>query len=193
MPKIGAKPEPEGPYNLRCARCGCLVEKLVSRFGFDGKPKSWQYRCAYPYHNCGTVERDGCTPVRKYGQATAHAYWDGAGGQWEHPGTAEECDRPECLERHTHKALKSGDRHPGRLVDCAAEECEPPFDRGPWGDWLPASPGYSDEHVESWTDPDPRPDPLAPCPLTGRAHRWTWADDGNGHSGDVCACGAFEE
>lgn len=126
MPKIGAKPD-DRPYNTRCQTCGCIVEKLVSLFGWNGKAKSWQYRCANPYHNCGTVERDGCQPVRKYGEPVAHAVWDGAGGTEEHPGPAEECDRPECVDRLTHKGLKTGERHPGRYENCPAEECEPPF------------------------------------------------------------------
>lgn len=194
MPKIGQAADTR-PYNTRCLKCRCIVEKVVDRFGFDGKPSRHIYRCANPYHNCGTVERDGCEPGRVYGEATAHAVWDGAGGSWEHPGPVEECQQAECLERMTHKA-PDGSRHPGAYLDCTREDCEPPFDRGPWGDWPPADPGpigYSDEHVESWTEPDPRPDALAPCPRTGGPHRWTWADDGNGHSGDVCACGAFEE
>lgn len=181
MPKLGAKPD-NRPYNTRCQKCGCIVEKLVSRFGWDGKPKSWQYRCANPYHNCGTVERDGCQPARRY-EPVAHAVWDGAGGSWEHPGPAEDCEMPDCVERHTHKALKSGERHPGRLEDCAAEECEPPFESGP-DPW-----GYSDEHVESWTI-GREPDPSGPCPKFG-THRWRWGDDDNGHCGDVCECGAY--
>ncbi|AWY07397.1 hypothetical protein SEA_JACKIEB_79 [Streptomyces phage JackieB] len=143
MPKIGAKPD-NRPYNLRCRKCGCIVEKLVSRFGFTGKPVAHAYKCANPFHNCGTVEREFCEPYRAYDEPTAHAYWDGAGGSWEHPGPVEECEMPECLERHTHKALLSGDRHPGKLEHCESEECEPPFERGdvatsgdnPWG-WPP--------------------------------------------------------
>lgn len=186
MPKIG-QAEDTRPYNTRCLKCGCIVEKVVDRFGFDGKPSRHIYRCPNPYHNCGTVERDGCTPARKY-EATAHALWDGAGGEWEHPGPVEECIMPECVERMTHKG-PDGSRHPGTYLDCGDPGCEPPFEgaRAPWA--------YSDEHVESWTigrDPDPRPDPLGQCPVYG-THRWTWADDGNGHSGDVCMCGAYEE
>ncbi|AXH49468.1 hypothetical protein SEA_CROSBY_80 [Streptomyces phage Crosby] len=124
MPKIGAAPDTR-PYNTRCVRCGCIVEKLVSRFGWDGKPKAWQYRCANPYHNCTTAEREGCEPARRY-EATAHAVWDGAGGSWEHPGPAEECDMPECVERMTHKG-PDGERHPGRYADCDNPKCEPPF------------------------------------------------------------------
>lgn len=103
-----------------------------------------------------------------------HVFSDGLGGLWTHEGTGAECRKPDCVAWRAEQAAER-----------------------PWG--------YSDEHVESWTigseldytageEPeDPRPDPLAPCPLTGRPHRWRWADDGNGHSGDVCACGAFEE
>lgn len=126
MPKIGAKPD-DRPYVLRCVRCGCLVEKQVSRFGWDGKPKSFVYTCANPYHNCGTVDRDFCEPKRSYGEATAHAVWDGAGGVWEHPGRAEDCGTPECEGKHSHKALTSGERHPGPLANCQSQECEPPF------------------------------------------------------------------
>ncbi|AYD86824.1 hypothetical protein SEA_MICRODON_77 [Streptomyces phage Microdon] len=125
MPKIGQAAD-ERPYNVRCARCGCIVEKLVSRFSFSGKPAAHSYRCANPFHNCGTIERDGCEPRRVY-ETVAHAVWDGAGGHWEHPGKPEDCEAPECLERHTHKGLKTGERHPGRYADCGAEECEPPF------------------------------------------------------------------
>lgn len=170
MPKIG-QAEDTRPYNTRCLKCGCIVEKVVDRFGWDGKPARHIYRCANPYHNCGTVERDGCTPARKY-EATAHAVfkgvWDPAAGSAEHPGPVEECQMPECVERMTHLANDGVTRHRGSYVDCTSEGCEPPF------------------------DPDPRPDPLGQCPVYG-THRWTWADDGNGHSGDVCMCGAFEE
>jgi hypothetical protein len=138
MPKIGQAPD-ERPYNTRCKRCGCLVEKLIDRFGFNGKPSHHIYRCANPYHNCGTVERDGCEPVRTYGEDFRHALNDGAGGIWEHPGKAEECQQAECSWRH-HDGLKTGARHMGRLADCLDPECEPPFDRGPWGDWPPAEP-----------------------------------------------------
>lgn len=127
MPKLGAKPEPKKPHNLRCKKCGCLVEKLVSRFGFSGKPVKWAYKCANPYHNCGTAEREFCEPQRVYGEATAHAYWDGAGGLWEHPGPVEECQSPECLERQTHRSVKSGERHPGPLISCTDPDCEVPF------------------------------------------------------------------
>jgi hypothetical protein len=192
MPKIG-QAEDTRPYNTRCKSCGCIVEKLVSRFGYNGKPAAYSYWCANPFHNCSTVARDGCTPVRQY-EAVRHAYWDGHGGLWEHPGKVEDCDQPECEPKGHHLAglSNTGVKHPGRYVDCGLPECEPPFEKGglpnvgrPWG--------YSDEHTESWRTQDSQPDPLAPCPLTGREHRWTWADDGNGHSGDVCACGAFEE
>jgi hypothetical protein len=127
MPKIGAKPD-NRPYNTRCATCGCLVEKVVDRFGGFGRPDHTIYRCANPFHNCGTVLRDGCAPKRVYTEAVAHAYWDGAGGSWEHPGPVEKCETPECLERHTHKAPGvNGARHMGRYEDCTHAECEPPF------------------------------------------------------------------
>lgn len=29
------------------------------------------------------------------------------------------------------------------------------------------------------------------CPKFG-AHQWVWGDDQNGHSGDVCECGAYQ-
>lgn len=124
MPKIG-QAEDTRPYNTRCKKCGCLVEKQVSRFGFSGKPVKWAYTCVNPYHNCGTAEREFCEPVRKY-EETAHALWDGAGGEWEHPGPVEECTMPECVERMTHKA-PDGSRHPGPYAQCQHEDCEPPF------------------------------------------------------------------
>jgi hypothetical protein len=141
MPKIKPDPNAGKPYNLRCKKCGCIVEKLVSRFGFNGKAAAHAYKCANPWHNCGTIEREFCEPYRAYDQPTAHAVWTDANAAEEHPGRPEDCERPECLDRLTHKGLKSGERHPGRYEDCAAEECEPPFDRGPWGDWPPAVPG----------------------------------------------------
>lgn len=153
MPKKGQRGAPERPYNLRCSVCGCIVEKLVSRFGYTGKPAAHAYRCANPFHNCGTIEREGCEPYRAYDEPKAHAYWDGAGGHWEHPGAAEDCTAPECVDRMMHKGLRSGERHPGRYEDCTAEECEPPFDRGPWGDWPPAVPGPG-EPGDPWP-PDP--------------------------------------
>lgn len=191
MPKLGADPHAGEPYNLRCSICGCLVEKVISRFGFNGKPAAWAYRCALWGHQCGTVDREACKPYRAYGEPIAHVLNDGAGGIWEHPGKVEDCPLPDCADKG-HDALTGGVRHPGTLMDCTSEACEPPFDRGdPWASH-PAS-DVATEGDTSWLDPDPRPDPLAPCPRTGREHRWTWADDGNGHSGDVCACGAFEE
>lgn len=145
MPKLGAKPD-DRPYNTRCQRCGCIVIKAVSRFGFNGKPAAHAYQCANPYHSCGTEYREGCEPVRRYGEAVAHAVWDGAGGHWEHPGKVEECAAPECSDLHSHTAGLSpvGGRHLGRYVDCDLPECEPPFERGDvatagdtsWG-WTP--------------------------------------------------------
>lgn len=123
MPKIGAKAD-ERPYNRRCKVCGCLVEKLVSRFGFNGKPAAHAYRCGNAYHGCGTLEREGCEPVRVYGEPVAHGY-----STEEHPGPRETCDRPECLEARTHRAglSPSGTLHPGKYEDCYEQECEPPF------------------------------------------------------------------
>jgi hypothetical protein len=125
MPKIGAKPD-DRPFNRRCAHCGCIVEKLVSRFGWDGKPKSWLYRCKHPFHNCTTVEREGCEPVRVY-EPVAHADWDRTTGVVEHPGRVEDCADPRCEEYCGHRALSGGERHPGRLADCPSPACEPPF------------------------------------------------------------------
>ncbi|WIC89229.1 hypothetical protein SEA_BOGOTA_79 [Streptomyces phage Bogota] len=125
MPKIGAAAD-DRPYNVRCKVCGCITEKMISRFGWNGKAAAHAYRCANPFHNCGTVEREGCEPRRVYDQPPAHAYWDGAGGSWEHPGRVEDCTMPECVERMTHKA-PDGTRHPGRYEDCTSADCEPPF------------------------------------------------------------------
>ena len=93
-----------------------------------------------------------------------HAWSNGKGGIETHTGTGADCTRSECVAWREEQTA-------------------------PWG--------YSDEHVESWavgSEPysQPRPDPLAPCPRFG-THRWVWGDDGKGHSGDVCACGAYEE
>jgi hypothetical protein len=128
MPKIGAEAD-DRLYNVRCRVCGCLTEKLVSRFGWDGKPAAHAYRCANPFHNCGTVEREGCEPKRVY-EALKHAYWDGAGGSWEHPGTLDDCEMPECADRkdrHRAGLSPSGVWHPGSYADCFEPTCEPPF------------------------------------------------------------------
>lgn len=125
MPKIGAEPD-NREHNTRCKKCKCLVEKSVSRFGFNGRPVKWAYTCANPYHNCGTAEREFCEPVRVY-EPTAHTYWDGAGGEWEHPGRAEDCEMPECTDRMSHRSLKTGDRHPGPYASCTDPSCEPPY------------------------------------------------------------------
>lgn len=101
-----------------------------------------------------------------------HCYSDGKGGVWTHRGRSRDCGKPECVQWHREQWTTGS---------------EPPPEPAPWG--------YSDEHVESWTDslPDP-PDPLAPCPRwAGGMHYWQWGDDENGHSGDVCACGAYRE
>lgn len=158
MPKLG-QAEDTRPHNKRCRKCKCLVKKLVSRFGYDGKPAAHSYRCENPYHNCGTAERDGCEPVRVY-EPVAHAYWDGGGGHWEHPGPLEDCDNPECADRkdrHRAGLAPGGTWHPGTYGDCFLAECEPPFERsdvatsgdtswqdhnrGPWGEWPPSDPG----------------------------------------------------
>jgi hypothetical protein len=125
VPKIGAKVD-ERPYNVRCSVCGCLVEKMVSRFGFNGKPAAHAYRCAVWQHNCGTLEREGCAPYREY-EPEAHAFNDGEGGVWEHPGRAEHCTAPECADRGHEPLSGGGERHPGRLEDCESAACEPPF------------------------------------------------------------------
>lgn len=128
MPKIGQKPD-NRPYNLRCTVCGCLVEKVVSRFGFNGRPAAHAYRCAMWGHRCGTAEREACNPTRVYDEPIAHALSDGHGGVWEHPGTPEDCTMPECVEKGSHKAglSPSGVRHLGKYEDCYEPECEPPF------------------------------------------------------------------
>lgn len=125
MPKIG-QAEDTRPHNTRCTKCGCLVEKVIARFNMYGKGVKHQYRCMNPYHNCGTVERDGCTPERVY-EPVAHAYWDGADGYWTHPGRPEDCTTTECVERMTHKAIRSDERHPGPAITCQHDDCEPPF------------------------------------------------------------------
>ena len=127
MPKIKPDANAGKPYNLRCRKCGCLVEKLVSRFSMYGKPAAYAYKCANPFHNCGDMTREFCEPFRSYEEPKAHAVWTDQNTAEEHPGAPEECEHVLCLERHTHRALRSGDRHPGRLVDCPSEECEPPF------------------------------------------------------------------
>jgi hypothetical protein len=152
MPKLGAKAD-DRPYNTRCRKCGCIVVKAVSRFGFDGKPSQHCYQCPNPYHNCTTAEREGCEPARVYGETVVHAIWDGLTSVDEHDGKPEDCDHPLCLERTTHKAL-NGERHPGLYLECTRPECEPPFSPGglpgvppredaggPWADWPPQDPG----------------------------------------------------
>jgi hypothetical protein len=134
MPKIGAKAD-DRPYNLRCAICGCHTEKLISRFGFSGKPAAHAYRCSNPYHNCGDETREGCKPYRAYGEPIAHGSRSG-----EHPGRPEDCTEEDCAYRSHAPLTGGGERHPGSLGDCTSAECEPPFDRGPWGDWPPAEP-----------------------------------------------------
>ena len=128
MPKIGAKPD-NRPYNVRCKKCGCLVEKMVARFGFNGRPAAHAYQCPVWGHQCGTVDREGCEPTRAYDEPIAHALNDGHGAVREHPGTPEDCTVPECLESRTHRAglSPSGVRHSGRYEDCYEPECEPPF------------------------------------------------------------------
>jgi hypothetical protein len=125
VPKIG-QAEDTRPYNIRCAKCKCVVEKVISRFGWGGKAAEHIYRCAHPYHNCGTVQRDGCEPVRKYGERPAHSTWDGGSGAVEHPGKVEDCPAPECCYR-SHVSLDGEEKHPGRLQDCESARCEPPF------------------------------------------------------------------
>jgi hypothetical protein len=127
MPKIGEKPNTR-PYNLRCTVCGCLVEKLISRFNVYGKGAAYIYRCPDPYHNCGTASREGCTPERRYGEPVAHALWDGA-GVWEHPGKLEDCPAAECSYR-CHTSLDGSETHPGRYQECERPTCEPPFEHG---------------------------------------------------------------
>lgn len=95
--------------------------------------------------------------------APRHVYSDGQGGIWDHDGWARDCPDPRC----------------GAAVTETWEAAA-----------MGSRPGsYSDEFVESWTVPQA----TDPCPkYRNGEHRWTWADDGNGHSGDVCACGAVE-
>lgn len=129
MPKIGAKAD-NRPYNLRCKHCGCLVTKMVSRFGFNGRPAAHAYRCEQWGHQCGDMTREGCEPYRTYDEPVAHAYNDGAGGVWEHPGTLEDCPLPDCEPRKDHHRAglsPTGVKHPGRYEDCYRPECEPPF------------------------------------------------------------------
>lgn len=116
--------------------------------------------------------------------APLHGYSDGKGGIWTHEGYARTCRMPECVQWHREQKKDVPPLLPPKTP--------------PWG--------YSGEHVESWSSgseldyvdgseppPDPRPDSLALCPETGGEHKWQYGDDGKGHSGDVCACGAFEE
>lgn len=129
MPKLGAKPD-DRPYNTRCRKCGCLVEKLIARFNLYGKGVRHSYRCANPYHNCGTVERDGCEPYRVYGEPIRHVLWGGDDGEGEHPGTLEDCELPDCADRkdrHRAGLAPDTDWHPGPYVSCNRPECEPPF------------------------------------------------------------------
>ncbi len=76
--------------------------------------------------------------------------------------------------QHTYSDGKGGlFTHEGHGRHCLRLECVEARGERPWG--LPEE-----------------PDPGKPCTLFPE-HRWRWGDDGIGHSGDVCECGAFEE
>lgn len=98
-----------------------------------------------------------------------HSYADGNGHEETHPGLVVNCPEKGCQEWVA-----------ARIIALDAKNSEIP----PWG--------YTEEPQESWTNVPERPDPLGPCPKFGK-HLWVWGDDGNGHSADICACGAYEE
>lgn len=135
-----------------------------------------------------TLGMDERPPMKKHRRGilrewpATHAWSDGEGRVWTHQGTGAECREAACVAWR---------REQRRAAHRVLADFDPQDPDGPGEPATPRPWGYSDEHVESWTE-DPRPDPLGPCPVYGK-HRWQWADDGNGHSGDVCKCGAFEE
>jgi hypothetical protein len=104
----------------------------------------------------------------------SHCYSDGKGGVWTHRGRSRQCRKPECVQWWREQ-----------------DRARPPLVRDE-----PAPRGYSEEPYESWTEDAGRTEPYRGpagenCPRYGQ-HRWTWGDDDNGHSGDVCECGAYQ-
>lgn len=132
MPKIGApKGQDERPYKTICTICLDDVEKLIAQFNLYGEGKRFTYGCSNPYHNCGTVERDGCTPKRVYtdsaGQAE-YAEWLKAKLDERTYSTLDARGKRVYAEPGTHLYDDGAGaiwQHPGLKENCPSLDCSP--------------------------------------------------------------------